>query len=70
MTQTDRDAEDGRDREKEQRGVKRPIVPAAVPEPLQEVHMTHNQSINTNTISTLTITTSLGDHIKTGIRII
>uniref|UniRef100_A0A8C2J6H5 Actin-related protein 8 n=2 Tax=Cyprinus carpio TaxID=7962 RepID=A0A8C2J6H5_CYPCA len=40
MTQTDRDAENGRDREKdrekEQRGVKRPIVPAAVPEPLQE----------------------------------
>ncbi|XP_016348539.1 LOW QUALITY PROTEIN: actin-related protein 8-like [Sinocyclocheilus anshuiensis] len=36
MTQTDRDAENGRDREKEQRGVKRPVVPAAVPEPLQE----------------------------------
>jgi len=37
MTQTDRDAENGRDREKEQRGVKRPIVPATVPEPAQEV---------------------------------
>ncbi|XP_048067057.1 actin-related protein 8 [Megalobrama amblycephala] len=36
MTQTDRDAENGRDREKEQRGVKRPIAPAAVPEPVQE----------------------------------
>ncbi|XP_051526120.1 actin-related protein 8 [Myxocyprinus asiaticus] len=36
MTQTDRDAENGRDREKEQRGVKRPIMPAAVSEPLQE----------------------------------
>ncbi|KAG1949112.1 actin-related protein 8 [Pimephales promelas] len=36
MTQTDRDAENGRDREKEQRGVKRPIVPATVPEPAQE----------------------------------
>ncbi|XP_067268978.1 actin-related protein 8 isoform X2 [Pseudorasbora parva] len=36
MTQTDRDAENGRDREKEQRGVKRPIAPAAIPEPVQE----------------------------------
>ncbi|NP_001001400.1 actin-related protein 8 [Danio rerio] len=41
MTQTDRDAENGRDREKDrekeqQRGVKRPIMPAAVPEPVQE----------------------------------
>ncbi|CAM4713189.1 unnamed protein product [Leuciscus chuanchicus] len=36
MTQTDRDVENGRDREKEQRGVKRPIVPATVPEPAQE----------------------------------
>ncbi|XP_042617387.1 actin-related protein 8 [Cyprinus carpio] len=37
MTQTDRDVGNGRDREKEQRGVKRPVVPAAVPEPLQDV---------------------------------
>ncbi|XP_051964276.1 actin-related protein 8 [Xyrauchen texanus] len=36
MIQTDRDAENGRDREKEQRGVKRPIMPPAVSEPLQE----------------------------------
>lgn len=41
MTQTDRDAENGRDREKErekeqQRGVKRPIMPPAVAEPVQE----------------------------------
>ncbi|XP_055024327.2 actin-related protein 8 [Misgurnus anguillicaudatus] len=36
MTQTDRDAENGKDREKEARGVKRPIAPAAVPEPLHE----------------------------------
>lgn len=40
MTQTDRDVENGRDREKEQRGVKRPVVPAAVPEPLQDVTKT------------------------------
>uniref|UniRef100_A0A8C2L5J8 Actin-related protein 8 n=1 Tax=Cyprinus carpio TaxID=7962 RepID=A0A8C2L5J8_CYPCA len=37
MTQTDRDVENGRDREKEQPGVKRPVVPAAVPEPLQDI---------------------------------
>ncbi|XP_056628218.1 actin-related protein 8 [Triplophysa dalaica] len=36
MTQTDRDAENGKDREKEARGVKRPIAPAAVPEHLHE----------------------------------
>lgn len=51
MTQTDRDAENGRDREKdrekEQRGVKRPIVPAAVPEPIQEVtNSIHSQIRN------------------------
>lgn len=42
MTQTDRDADNGKDREKEARGVKRPIAPAAVPEPLHEVNTHHH----------------------------
>ncbi|XP_068109767.1 actin-related protein 8 [Hyperolius riggenbachi] len=37
MTQAEKgEPENGREKEKEQRGVKRPIVPAAIPEPLQE----------------------------------
>ncbi|XP_077134445.1 actin-related protein 8 [Ranitomeya variabilis] len=37
MTQAEKgEPENGREKEKEQRGVKRPVVPAAIPEPLQE----------------------------------
>ncbi|KAM5148377.1 actin-related protein 8 isoform 2-T2 [Mantella aurantiaca] len=37
MTQAEKgEPENGKEKEKEQRGVKRPIVPAAIPEPLQE----------------------------------
>lgn len=46
MTQAEKEQENGKEKEKErdkekekeqQRGVKRPIAPAAIPEPLQEV---------------------------------